>query len=68
MGNTLYNGNLYTHYPVNFPCKQLEETSFSDLVSLKNCILNINGQNSNIASSTDIYYKIFLKIMKAIIS
>ena len=34
MGNTTSTKNVYVHYPSNFPCKQLEETSYSDLISL----------------------------------
>ena len=47
--------NTYVHYPSNFPCNQLEETSYSDLNSLSNCISYIKGQKSMSASSTDIY-------------
>ena len=55
MGNTTSTKNVYVHYPSNFPCKQLEETSYSDLISLSNCIKSIKGQDSNSASPTDIY-------------
>jgi hypothetical protein len=47
--------NTYVHYPTVFPCNQLEETSYSDLNSLSNCIPSIRGQKSTSASSTDIY-------------
>ena len=34
MGNTTSMNNFFLHYPKQFPCNQLEETSYSDLNSL----------------------------------
>ncbi len=45
MGNTKSSTNNIFHYPTDFPCKQIEETAYSDLNSLSNCIVSINGQD-----------------------
>jgi len=68
MGNTTSGNKLYTHYPSNFPCKQIEETGYSNLTSLKNCVSSIEGKESNSTSPTDIYIlesnskKYFMKV------
>jgi hypothetical protein len=56
MGISQSNENIHNiHYPNEFPCIQMEETAYSDLYSLKNCITKIEGQKSDSASSSDIY-------------
>ena len=55
MGNTIQGPTFSAHYPRDFPCKQLDETSFSDLNALKTCITEIKGQSSHSQSASDIY-------------
>ena len=55
MGNTLIGNTRYFHYPDDYPCAQLEETSYADLKALKHCVTDIKGMKANSASTTDIY-------------